>query len=306
MTPRPIATALLAWFERHGRAALPWRTDRDPYRIVVSEFMLQQTQVDRVVPAFAAFVRVWPSFGALAAAAQADVVRAWAGLGYNSRAVRLHRLARAVREEHGGELPRDEAALRALPGVGPYTARAIAAFAFDADVVAVDTNIRRIVHRTQLGVEWPPLANAAELDELAAALVPTGTGFAFNSALMDLGATLCSARAPKCLLCPLQATCAAAPVDPAALAAAAARCAKQRTPQERLPFGATTRYVRGRVIDRLRALAPGETISLLALARDLEAELAPGHRERPAFEAIVVGLERDGVVERRDDLVRLG
>ncbi len=305
MRPRPIAPALLVWFERHGRSALPWRTNRDPYRIVVSEFMLQQTQVDRVVPMFAAFVRAWPSFDALAAAAQADVVRAWAGLGYNSRAIRLHRLARTVRDDFGGTLPRDEACLRGLPGIGPYTARAIATFAFDADVVAIDTNIRRIVHRTQLGLEWPPLASASELDALARVLVPRGAGFAFNSALMDLGATLCSARAPKCLLCPLQATCAAAPVDAAALARTAAAHAPDPTPQGRLPFEATTRYVRGRVIARLRALAPGEATSLLALASGLEPQLAPAHRQRPAFEAIVAGLERDGFVERRDDRIGL-
>ncbi len=306
MTLRPIATALLTWFERHGRSALPWRTDRDPYRIVVSEFMLQQTQVDRVVPIFEAFVAAWPSFDVLAAASQADVVRAWAGLGYNSRAVRLHRLARAVRDDHAGRLPRDEESLRALPGVGPYTARAIAAFAFDADVVAIDTNIRRIIHRTQLGLEWPPRASAAELDELASALVPPDAGYAFNSALMDLGATLCSARAPKCLLCPLRASCAAAPVDAATLAFAAATYAPGRTPQERLPFEATTRYVRGRVLDRLRALAPGEAISLLHLATELGPRLAPNHREPRAFASIVAGLERDGFVERQDDRIRLG
>jgi len=306
VTPRSIAVPLLEWFEHHGRSALPWRTDRAPYRIVVSEFMLQQTQVERVVPIFEAFVRAWPSFDALAAASQADVVRAWAGLGYNSRAIRLYRLATSVRDDFGGKLPQDEATLRTLPGIGPYTARAIAAFAFETDVVAVDTNIRRIVHRTQLGLEWPPRATAAAIDELASALVPRGSGYAFNSALMDLGATLCSARAPKCLLCPLRATCAAAPIEPAALARAAVANAPQRTPQERLPFEATTRFVRGRVIDRLRALAPHEAISLLELARELEPRLSAHYRQLPVFEAIVSGLERDGVVERRDDRVRLG
>lgn len=303
---REIAPDLLGWFARHGREALPWRTDRAPYRIVVSEFMLQQTQVERVVPLFEAFVARWPSFAELAAASQADVVRAWAGLGYNSRAVRLHRLARVVRDDFAGELPRDEAALRGLPGIGAYTSRAIAAFAFDADVVALDTNIRRILHRTQFGLEWPPLASAHELDDVAARLVPPGSGYAFNSALMDLGATLCTARAPKCLLCPLQATCAAAPIDAAMLARAAKVHAPPRTPQERLPFEATTRYVRGRVIDRLRTLGPSETISLLDLARELEAKLAAHHRDAETFAAIVAGLERDGFVERDPHGIRLG
>jgi A/G-specific adenine glycosylase len=291
----PIAPDLIAWFERHGRSRLPWRTDRDPYRIVVSEFMLQQTQVDRVVPIFERFVGAWPSFASLAAASQADVIRAWQGLGYNSRAVRLHGLARAVCERYGGVLPRAEAHLRELPGVGPYTARAIAAFAFDADVVAIDTNVRRIVHRTQLGLEWPPLANDAELDLLAASLVPKGAGYAFNSALMDLGATVCGARAPKCLLCPLQRCCAAAPVDGAALARLATRHARARGPQERLPFERTSRYVRGRVVDRLRALPAGARISLL----DLHAELEPllTHHDREGLARIVSGLVREGVVD---------
>jgi A/G-specific adenine glycosylase len=299
----PLARELIAWFEQFGRATLPWRTDRDAYRIVVSEFMLQQTQVERVVPIFTAFAHRWPSFAELAAASQADVVRAWKGLGYNSRAVRLHRLAKVVVEEHGGVLPRDEKALRALPGVGPYTARAIAAFAFDAGVVAFDTNVRRIVHRTQLGLEWPPLASDAVLAELAVRLVPQARGYAFNSALMDLGATLCTARAPKCLLCPVQARCAAAPVDPARLAALAARHARERSPQERLPFEATTRYVRGQVIDRLRALLPEEKISLPDLCGELARTLA--YHDAAAVERIAATLESDGIVERSGNQIRL-
>ena len=293
----PIAGALLAWFATNNRATLPWRTDRAPYRIVVAEFMLQQTQVDRVVPLFEAFVARWPTFEALAAASQADVVRAWQGLGYNSRAVRLHALARAVRDEHAGSLPCDESTLRALPGIGPYTARAIAAFAFDADVVAVDTNIRRIVHRTQFGLECPPLATPAEIDAVAASLVPPGAGFAFNSALMDLGSTVCTARAPKCLLCPLVRDCAAAPIDALTLARRAAAHAPVRTPQQKMKFVETDRFVRGRVIDRLREMRPAETISLL----DLHAQLAPllsgSHLDGAEFAAIVARLGRDGIIE---------
>ncbi len=301
--PVPIAPALLEWFARAGRSTLPWRTDRAPYRIVVAEFMLQQTQVERVVPIFDAFVAAWPDFAALVKASQADVVRAWRGLGYNSRAVRLHVLARAVCERYGGELPHSEAELLTLAGVGPYTARAIATFAFDADVAAVDTNIRRIVHRTQLGLEWPPLASTAELDRLAGALVAPGTGYAFNSALMDLGATICTARAPKCLLCPLVATCAAAPIDPAALRERAAAHAKPKSPQERIAFERTTRFVRGRIVDRLRGLRPDDAISLLDLHAVIEAE-AP-HHDREAVEGILAALISEGVVERGELGVRL-
>jgi A/G-specific adenine glycosylase len=293
----------MEWFAARGRTHLPWRSDRSPYRVLVSEFMLQQTQVDRVIPLFEAFVERFPSFEALAAAPQSDVVRAWRGLGYNSRAVRLHGVARAVCERHGGRLPRDEEALRALPGIGAYTARAVMAFAFDADVAAVDVNLRRVVHRTHFGFEHPPLASDRDLDALALAAVPRGAGNAFNSAMMDLGATICGARNAKCLVCPLRARCAAAPLDPARLAAASREKKKSAAPQQRLPFEATARYVRGRVVDALRALPPGETISLLAL----ETQIAPLPVAQPpdALTIAVRALERDGLVETIRDGLRL-
>ena len=298
-----IAEPLLAWFARHGRSGLPWRAIRDPYRTVVSEFMLQQTQVERVVPLFEAFVAKWPSFAALAATSQADVVRAWKGLGYNSRAVRLRELAKTLCARYGGELPRDEAALRELPGVGPYTARAIAAFAFGADVAAVDTNVRRIVHRTQLGIEWPPRATAAQLDAVATNLVPAGAGYAFNSAMMDLGATVCTARAPKCLICPLAAVCAAAPLSAAELARMAAQYAAPRGRQARIRFEETDRFVRGRVVDRLRDLPPDQRISLLALHADLSPVLTC--HDIAALREIVVTLARERIVEDCDGSLRL-
>jgi A/G-specific adenine glycosylase len=271
--------------------------------VVVSEFMLQQTQVERVIPQFERFVARFPSFAALAAAPQAEVVRAWKGLGYNSRAVRLHRLAREVHERFGGRLPRDETELRNLPGVGPYTARAIRAFVFGDDVLAPDVNVRRVVERTQFGLEWPPRRNARDIDAAGADLVPAGQAFDFNSALMDLGASLCTARAPKCLLCPLQRRCAAAPIDATRLAALAALHAPARGPQARRPFEETTRYARGRVIDRLRELAPGERISLLDLRGSL-AEALPD-RDQASFEAIVRALTGEGLVEEGERGLRL-
>ena len=270
--------------------------------MLVSEFMLQQTQVDRVVPLFEAFVARFPSFESLAAASQADVVRAWQGLGYNSRALRLHRTAKAVCDLHGGSLPGDEDALRALPGIGAYTARAVLAFAFDADVVAADVNVRRIVHRARLGFEHPPGASAGELDALALEALPRGRAFAFNSALMDLGATVCGARSARCLVCPLRDDCAAAPIDPVRLAEASRAKARSGGPQERLPFEATTRFVRGRVLDALRALGPGEAISLL----DLDERLAPmlAAHEPGAVGRAVAALQRDGLVHA-GELLRL-
>jgi A/G-specific adenine glycosylase len=297
-----FAATLLEWYGRHGRSALPWRTAVDPYRTVVSEFMLQQTQVDRVIPLFEAFVAAWPDFAALAVASRADVVRAWKGLGYNSRAVRLHQLAQAVCERHGGTLPLDEAALRELPGVGPYTARAIAAFAFGMGVAALDTNVRRIVQRTQFGIEWPRAATLAEIDTAAAALVPEGAGHAFNSAMMDLGSSICTTRAPKCLVCPLRPHCAAAPIDPAGLAQLAKRHAKP-APSVRRRFEDTDRFVRGRIVDRLRELPPGDRISLL----DLHAELEPllVRRDMEALRTIASALALEGILDDAGDAYAL-
>ncbi len=196
--------------------------------------MLQQTQVERVIPLYEAFLARFPTFEALAAADAGDVVRAWRGLGYNSRAIRLHALARAVVERHGGQLPRETDALRALPGIGAYTAAALRAFAFELDDAAMDVNLRRVIHRVAFGLEHPPLAGARALDTLALAAVPRGAAHDWNSAMMDLGATICTARAARCLVCPLREACAAAPVDPArarrARACARAAQGRRRTP----------------------------------------------------------------------------
>ncbi len=254
--------------------------------------MLAQTQVDRVVPQFEAFVARFPDFSALARATPADVVRQWKGLGYNSRAVRLRRLAEAVMERHGGELPSDREALRSLPGVGPYTAAAIRAFAFDIDDAPIDTNIRRIVNRLAFGLEYPRAAEPGDVDARARALLPSGRAHDWNSALMDLGATICTARAPKCSICPLRKDCAAAPVDSAQLERLRASAA--RRPKASPPFERTTRYARGRIVDRLRELSPGERISFI----DLHHAIGPAMPERSVEEIreFVAALARDGLV----------
>ncbi|MBV8344759.1 MAG: A/G-specific adenine glycosylase [Candidatus Eremiobacteraeota bacterium] len=301
MTPLRVQRRLLRWYERHGRANLPWRALRDPYRTVISEFMLAQTQVERVVPKFEAFVERFPDFAALARASAADVLREWKGLGYNSRAVRVQHLAKVVVERHGGMLPRDGAALRGLPGVGPYTAAAIRAFAFNIDDAPVDTNVRRVLHRLGLGVEHPPRATARELAERARALVPPGRAHDWNSALMDLGAAVCTARSPQCGKCPLRVDCAAAPIEPAQL--------RRSTPlrpgsvEGALPFKRTTRYARGRIVDRLRDLPPGRRISLL----DLHRAVAPVIPERSVDDVreFVRALERDGLVTSDGDGIAL-
>ena len=296
------SAALLAWYRIHGRTHLPWRTTRDPYRVIVSEFMLQQTQVDRVVPLYAAFLAAFPDIAALAAAPAGDVVRRWRGLGYNSRAVRLHALARTVVRDFGGVVPSDRAALLALPGIGPYTASALRAFAYELDDVALDTNLRRIVHRVELGLEYPTLADDRALDALARDNLPAGNAHDWNSALMDVGATLCTARAPKCLLCPLREGCAAAPVDAADLAVRAQRAAK-RSPQEALPFERTTRFLRGRIVDRLRDVPAGATLDVGELVASLAA-VVPADR-LPEIAGVADALARDGIVERHGARFRL-
>ena len=294
---------LLEWYERHGRRALPWRVVRDPYYTLVSEFMLQQTQVDRVVPKFEAFVQRFPTIGALAAASQADVLRMWQGLGYNSRAVRLHGVAKAVVAEHGGAIPSDTGALLGLSGVGPYTAAAIRSFAFDLDDAPLDTNIRRIIHRLFFGVEHPPKATSRELDERARMLAPPGRAHDWNSAMMDLGATICTARAPKCLICPLRLECAAAPIDGAALDAARKQHAKNPSPQNAIAWEQTTRYARGRIVDRLRELPAGQRISLLDLHGELRGVLPD--RSLEDVTKLVAILERDGLVARDGEAIAL-
>jgi A/G-specific adenine glycosylase len=292
--PEAAGRLLLEWFELHGRINLPWRIERSPYRVVVSEFMLQQTQVDRVIPLFEAFLSRFPSFAELALATKADVLRMWRGLGYNSRAIRLLALAQRVASEHGGRLPSEPSALAALPGIGPYTLAAIRAFAFDLPAVALDTNLRRVLHRLFLGLEYPRLAAEAEIERTASMMLVKEQSAAWNAAMMDLGASLCTARAPKCLICPLRELCAAAPVDARELAERARLHAPRRGAQASLRFEHTTRFLRGRVIDRLRELEDGDRISLL----DLEAGLKTAMERRAAGELaeVVAALEREGLV----------
>ena len=203
--------ALLAWYDGHARL-LPWRARRaerpDPYRVWLSEIMLQQTTVKTAAPYYARFLQRWPTVAALAAAPLDDVLRAWAGLGYYARARNLHACARAVVARHGGVFPDDPASLRALPGIGDYTAAAVAAIAFDAHAVPVDGNVERVVTRLFAIKEQLPAAKPL-IKERAAALLPPRRAGDFAQALMDLGATLCSPKRPACALCPWADSCVA-------------------------------------------------------------------------------------------------
>ena len=207
----PQPTALLKWYDRHRRK-LPWRAPpgarSDPYRVWLSEIMLQQTTVKAVAPYYADFLSRWPDIGALAAAPLDDILKAWAGLGYYARARNLHACARAVVERHNGQFPTSEAELRTLPGIGDYTAAAIAAIAFDVPVTPVDGNIERVIARLY-AIATPLPAAKPEIRRLANTLTPQHRAGDFAQAMMDLGATICSPKRPACALCPWNDACAA-------------------------------------------------------------------------------------------------
>ena len=204
-------TALLDWYDQERRD-LPWRAKPgrkvDPYRVWLSEIMLQQTTVSAVIPYYKRFLQRWPTVAALAAAPLDDVLAAWAGLGYYSRARNLHKCAVLIVAEHGGSFPDSEERLRQLPGIGPYTAAAIAAIAFDAPAAAVDGNVERVVARLYAVAAELPAAKA-EIRRLTERLVPPERAGDFAQALMDLGATICTPKKPACALCPWMGACAA-------------------------------------------------------------------------------------------------
>jgi A/G-specific adenine glycosylase len=204
---------LLAWYRVHGRD-LPWRRTRDPYRVLVSEIMLQQTQVDRVMPKYREFLKHYPTIRRLARADVDEVRKLWYPLGYNIRPVRLHMIARETVARYRGRLPDDADALRALPGIGRYTAGAVLSFAYGRDAAVLDTNVRRVLGRVFLG---PRRSTRVRGDkaywDLAAALVPAGRAYDFNQALMDFGATWCGPRRPRCRPCPMKSFCASAQID---------------------------------------------------------------------------------------------
>jgi A/G-specific adenine glycosylase len=264
--------AVLSWYAA-VRRDLPWRRTRDPYRILVSEVMLQQTQVARVVPYYEAFLDRFPDEQALGSAPTADVLRLWSGLGYNRRALALQACARAVAERGW---PRDAAGLRALPGVGPYTAAAVASFAFGEQVAAVDTNVRRVIERIDREHR-----TARPLDARAQALLPRGRAADWNQAMMELGATVCGARAVACDDCPVAPCRSRGRPLPAAPAASRRARGGER-------FEQTDRFVRGRIV---AALAAGEPMPQGIAAERIERALA--------------GLERDGLVAREGGVVRL-
>ena len=269
------------------RRDLPWRQTRDPWLVLVSEVMLQQTQVDRVRPHFVAFAQRWPTPQSCAQASLAEVLSAWQGLGYPRRARNLWRAAGVITEQHGGGVPDGLDDLLALPGVGPYTARAVQAFAFGADVGVVDTNVGRILARWT-GRRLSP----AEAQRIADDAVPAGEGWSWNQAMMDLGARVCTKRDPQCDACPVCDWCAwtgsDAP-DPAE------RSAGTSTRQPR--FEGSDRQARGRLLAALSSahLERDQAAAAMGLEHDLQ-----------RTERLVADLIAEGLITSRIDHLRLG
>ncbi len=285
--PADRTVAVLRWGAEHLRD-LPWRRTRDPWAVLVSEVMAQQTGVDRVVPYYRRFLARFPTPAACAEAPAGEVVRLWAGLGYNRRAINLHRCARAVVAEHECRMPTGLAALLALPGVGPYTARAVLAFGFERDVGVVDTNVGRVLAR------WEGRAlRPADAQALADGLVPLDRAWGWNQAVMELGGTVCLRRRPRCDACPARPWCAWAA---AGLAAPDPADGSAGVGTRQPCFEGSDRQGRGRLVE---ALCRGPV--LVADVADVM-----GWPDDPArADRIAVGMLEHGLAVRDDDVLRL-
>ena len=258
-----IQAGILGWYDGQARA-FEFRGIRDPYAILVSEVILQQTQASRGEPAWQAFMASFPTVNALADAAPAAVLRRWSGLGYNRRALNLQRAARLIVERHGGRVPDDLAALEALPGIGPYTARAVSAIAFGRPVGPVDTNVRRVLGRVMAGHVDPRDPGVAlsprELQALADAIVPPTRPADWTAALMDIGATLCRPSRPDCVACPVADECRFAAMREGAAVASSTGLPlrrRHRAADRAASYETSNRWLRGRIMARLSA-APDE------------------------------------------------
>ena len=290
-----IQHALLAWYAQHGRD-LPWRHTYDPYRILVAEVMLQQTQVERVLPKYAEFLEAFPTLADLARAPRGEVIRRWAPLGYNRRAVRLHEIAQQVTVALSGQFPSSIEHLLKLKGVGRYTAGALACFAFRQPVAFLDTNIRRVLGRCLAGIPFPTPGQDAQLLALAEQALAGDAAYAWHQALMDLGATVCTRARPACPRCPLREHCQARTALADEAPSEGVRMVAEKPPPYRVQpkFAGSTRYYRGRIVAVLRELKSGEALDLLALGR--AAKPGFGDDDLGWLAGLVEGLAADGLI----------
>jgi A/G-specific adenine glycosylase len=283
-----LISSLLRWYRRNGRD-LPWRGERDPYRVLVSEIMLQQTQVGRVLVKYPSFLKRFPTLKKLAQARISEVIRAWQGMGYNNRAVRLRELAICLVKDLNGKMPETPVELGKLPGVGRYTANAVACFAFRKPVPVVDTNIERVLtrlypdklrHHRLRGRDSQVVWGVAE------AILPRRRASDWNQALMDLGALICTAATPKCEICPVSKFCPSAhrPL----------RATRSESKREPGRDGVPNRIYRGRVVEVLRNLGRGQRMRAPNLSRQIKPRF--GRKDRPWFARLLKDLQRDGLV----------
>lgn len=301
---------LLHWYTTEQRD-LPWRSTEDPYAILVSEIMLQQTQVDRVLPKYQQFLAAFPTLADLATASTAQVISTWIPLGYNTRAVRLQSIARQVIAEYGGCIPDTIDELLKLKGVGRYTAGAIACFAYRKQVATVDTNIYRVLHRIFLGLEHPESKpNNNEMLVLAEQALPDGDAYNWNQALMDLGATICTSNNPQCIRCPLQEACNAyaemrqhSLFPDGTVLRQLRKVAEKKVSYQAQPFTSTNRYFRGRIVDYLRSLPAGQRIPLTTLGQTIKPRFCAD--DLSWLQKLVDGLAKDGLVDCAENGIRL-
>ena len=296
--------ALLAWFTREGRD-LPWRHTRDPYAILVAEIMLQQTQVDRVLPKYREFLAAFPTVADLAAAPRGEVIRRWSPLGYNLRAVRLHEIAQQVVSRWNGRFPTTIEELLTLKGIGPYTAGAVACFAYDQPAVFLDTNLRRVLGRCFAGLPYPHTSDDKAILEAAGAALPQHDPWRWHQGLMDLGATVCGWAKPECPQCPLSQWCRAREGLRAGAADAEASGVREERPVYRTQpkYAGSRRFYRGKVVEVLRALPPDAAMPLTALGPALKPDFS--EEELPWLTELVAGLAKDGLVRLEDAQVAL-
>jgi len=279
---RPLLRrALLAWHRRHALAA-PWRETRDPYHVLVAAVMAQQTQMSRVLLKFDEFIGAFPTVEGLARARPSRVLRVWEGMGYNLRALRLHRAAKVVVDMGG--FPRTAAELEQIEGIGPFTAAIISSFAFGEPAAAVDTNVRRVVARLAGDVDVTLTDRDAQ--PAADALISRRAPASWNQAIMDLGGRVCTPRSPKCDACPIAPWCRSAPkLDARPQRVSEARAGYRSQPR----FEGSRRQQRGRIVQVLREVPPGQSLSPAQLRRQLGADGIP---------ELLEALERDGLVRR--------
>jgi A/G-specific adenine glycosylase len=275
-----LHSPVIDWFDQNARD-LPWRRpEAGPWGVMVSEFMLQQTPVSRVLPVYAGWMTRWPSPAVLATDPPGEAVRAWGRLGYPRRALRLHAAATAIAQLHGGKVPSEHAELLALPGIGEYTAAAVASFAYGQRHAVMDTNVRRVFARAVSGIEYPPTATSAAERRIAQRLLPLDerTAARWAAATMELGALVCTARSPECVRCPIAAQCAWR---------LAGSPAHEGPPRRGQTYAGTDRQVRGKLLAVLReASGPVSQAALDAVWQE------PVQRARA-----LDGLVADGLVE---------